>query len=224
MRIERVNDSTIKFYLTYRDIEERGFRQDDLWMNRRKGEEFFWSMMEEINEEEEFVVEGPLWIQVHAFDKGIEFVVTKSKSDDFMHLPEEETSDQLEYQVNEYLNKALEHDQGVSELLGRATEENKQKTRHDLIGAFRGLEEVIQYSHAPSIEIDMEDLLYMHDGKYYYYVHFDERAPEEEMDSFVAQLFEYADPTKMNQMMLEEYGKVVLSHNVRRQVRKYFAQ
>lgn len=37
MRIERINESTIKFYLTYHDIEERGFRQDDLWMNRRKG-------------------------------------------------------------------------------------------------------------------------------------------------------------------------------------------
>jgi hypothetical protein len=28
-------------------------------------------MMDEINEEEDFVVEGPLWIQVHAFEKGI---------------------------------------------------------------------------------------------------------------------------------------------------------
>ena len=27
-------------------------------------------MMDEINEEEDFVVEGPLWIQVHAFEKG----------------------------------------------------------------------------------------------------------------------------------------------------------
>ena len=26
-------------------------------------------MMDEINEEEDFVVEGPLWIQVHAFEK-----------------------------------------------------------------------------------------------------------------------------------------------------------
>lgn len=70
MRIERINEMTIKFYLTYTDLEERGFKQDDLWTNRKKGEEFFWSMMEEVNQEEEFVIEGPLWIQVHAFDKG----------------------------------------------------------------------------------------------------------------------------------------------------------
>lgn len=145
-------------------------------------------MMEEINEEEEFVVEGPLWIQVHAFDKGIEFVVTKSKQDDFMHLPEEETSDRLEYQVNEYLNKALEHDHGVADLLDRASQDNKRKKSRELVAEFASLEEVIQFSHADSIEVDMEDLLYMHDNKYYYYVHFDSRATEDAMDSYVAHL------------------------------------
>ena len=44
-----------------------------------RGEEFFWSMMDEINEEEDFVVEGPLWIQVHAFEKGVEVTISKSK-------------------------------------------------------------------------------------------------------------------------------------------------
>ncbi len=47
-----------------------------------------WSMMDEINEEEDFVVEGPLWIQVHAFEKGVELKVTisKSKNEDMMNM------------------------------------------------------------------------------------------------------------------------------------------
>lgn len=72
MRIERVDDTTVKLFITYSDIEARGFKREDLWTNRKRGEEFFWNMMEEINEEEDFVVEGPLWIQVHAFEKGVE--------------------------------------------------------------------------------------------------------------------------------------------------------
>ena len=72
MRIERVDDTTVKLFITYSDIEARGFSREDLWSNRKRGEEFFWSMMDEINEEEDFVVEGPLWIQVHAFEKGVE--------------------------------------------------------------------------------------------------------------------------------------------------------
>ncbi len=63
MRIERVDDTTVKLFITYSNIEARGFSREDLWTNRKRGEEFFWSMMDEINEEEDFVVEGPLWIQ-----------------------------------------------------------------------------------------------------------------------------------------------------------------
>jgi len=37
MRIERVNDTTLKFYLTYADIEARVFKRDDLWTNRKVG-------------------------------------------------------------------------------------------------------------------------------------------------------------------------------------------
>ena len=58
MRIERVDDTTVKLFITYGDIEARGFSREDLWTNRKRGEEFFWSMMDEINEEEDFVVEG----------------------------------------------------------------------------------------------------------------------------------------------------------------------
>ncbi|MCZ0853487.1 adaptor protein MecA, partial [Brevibacillus laterosporus] len=52
MRIERVDDTTVKLFITYSDIEARGFSREDLWSNRKRGEEFFWSMMDEINEEE----------------------------------------------------------------------------------------------------------------------------------------------------------------------------
>ncbi|MDR4210923.1 adaptor protein MecA, partial [Bacillus thuringiensis] len=85
MRIERVDDTTVKLFITYSDIEARGFSREDLWSNRKRGEEFFWSMMDEINEEEEFVVEGPLWIQVHAFEKGVEVTISKSKNEDAMN-------------------------------------------------------------------------------------------------------------------------------------------
>ena len=35
--------------------------------------------MDEINEEAEFEVEGPLWIQVHAMNNGIEVTVTRAQ-------------------------------------------------------------------------------------------------------------------------------------------------
>ena len=79
MEIERINENTVKFYISYGDIEERGFDREEIWYNRERSEELFWEMMDEVHQEEEFVVEGPLWIQVQALDKGLEILVTKAQ-------------------------------------------------------------------------------------------------------------------------------------------------
>ncbi len=82
MEIERINENTVKFFLSYMDIEERGFTREEVWYNREKSEELFWDMMDEINDEAEFEVEGPLWIQVHAKKNGIEVTVTRANTAD----------------------------------------------------------------------------------------------------------------------------------------------
>ncbi|WP_414054066.1 adaptor protein MecA [Macrococcus equi] len=222
MRIERVNDTTLKFYLTYADIEARGFKRDELWTSRKAGEAFFWSMMEEINDEEDFFVEGPLWIQVHAFDKGIEFVVTKSKSDDALQLPEDESPENLEYHVNDFLNKSMHDEKELRDLLMKAAAINELD--NEFIAHFNSLEDIIQFSYDRHLDIDIEDLLYMLDGKYYYYVNFDDRCSDEEVHTYVAHILEYADETRISIEQLEEYGKVVMSYNVKHQVKKHFKQ
>ena len=79
MEIERINDDTVKFYISYIDIEERGFDREEIWYSRERSEELFWEMMDEVHQEEEFMIEGPLWIQVQALEKGLEVLVTKAQ-------------------------------------------------------------------------------------------------------------------------------------------------
>ncbi|MEK4816144.1 adaptor protein MecA [Macrococcoides caseolyticum] len=220
MRIERVNESTLKFYLTYTDIEARGFKRDDLWTSRKKGEEFFWSVMEEVNQEEDFFFDGPLWIQVHAFDKGIEVVVTKSKNDD-LQLPEDDSDLNIDEKVNDFINNSMHSDSELRDLLMRASEES---TEQFFIVHFDSLEDVIQFSYHNYEDVDIEDLLYMYEGKYYYYVEFDDHMSEDAIHSYIAHLLEYANETQISHEQLDEYGKIVMSHNVKRQVKQYFKQ
>ncbi|WP_419895443.1 adaptor protein MecA [Macrococcus psychrotolerans] len=220
MRIERVNESTLKFYLTYTDIEARGFKRDDLWTSRKKGEEFFWSVMEEVNEEEDFFFDGPLWIQVHAFDKGIEVVVTKSKNDD-LQLPEDDSDLNIDEKVNDFINNSMHSDSELRDLLMRASEES---TEQFFIVHFDDLEDLIQFSYHNYEDVDIEDLLYMYEGKYYYYVEFDDHMSEDAIHSYIAHILEYADETQISHEQLDEYGKIVMSHNVKRQVKQYFKQ
>lgn len=128
MRIERVDDTTVKLFITYSDIEARGFSREDLWTNRKRGEEFFWSMMDEINEEEDFVVEGPLWIQVHAFEKGVEVTISKSKNEDMMNMSDDDATDQFDEQVQELLAQTLEGEDQFRRII-RATNKRKRSSR-----------------------------------------------------------------------------------------------
>ncbi|MGL4821391.1 MAG: adaptor protein MecA, partial [Bacilli bacterium] len=90
MDIERINDHTIRFYISYVDIEERGYDRNEIWNNREQGERLFWDLMEGIDLQDEFLTDGPLWIQVKAHNKGIEVTVTNAQfaiKDDMLDFP-----------------------------------------------------------------------------------------------------------------------------------------
>ncbi|MCG1010034.1 adaptor protein MecA [Salinicoccus sp. ID82-1] len=215
MRIERIDESTIKFFITYQDIEKRGFDKEDLWMNRKRGEEFFWSIMDEVNheQEEDFSMEGPLWIQVHAYDKGIEVVVSKSQ-DDKPFSTEQTPMDINNNDVEQFL-----------ENIAADSEEVTPITKEPVMVKFDEFEDLIKYTH--EVEVDetvYEDLLIAHKGSYYYQIFFDYRMDFMDMERIEAKLLEYSSPAELSSMVVEEYGKVIMSMNVRSKVRKFFKE
>lgn len=234
MRIERIDDMTVKLFITYKDIEARGFRREDLWTNRKRGEEFFWSMMEEINQEEDFVVEGPLWIQVHAFEKGVEVTISKSKNDELMQMSEEDSAlDEFDSQLNDLLSQSLKAHSADTQEDDLDEREATQATRRSsqmtslqsniLIFKFDDLETLIAYAHQNNQKLTQyEDLLYMFNDTYYYMVHFDQEVTEKAIHDFYGQALEYASPTDKTEVFLNDYAKIVMSHNVTEQVKRYF--
>ncbi|ATH63026.1 adaptor protein MecA [Staphylococcus pasteuri] len=234
MRIERVDDTTVKLFITYSDIEARGFSREDLWTNRKRGEEFFWSMMDEINEEEDFVVEGPLWIQVHAFEKGVEVTISKSKNEEAMNMADDNHFDQFDDQVNELLAQTLESEDNVENIFEQRDQQKKaqqeqpqrqrkQASMRTVIVKFEDLEQVINYAyHNNQSTVEFEDLLYMIDSQYYYAIHFDENVDQETINDSYSQLLEFAYPTDKTEVYLNDYGKIIMSHNVTSQMRRYF--
>lgn len=222
MRIERVNDSTIKFFLTYSDIESRGFDKEDLWMNRQRGEEFFWTIMDEVNSEQtdDFVMDGPLWIQVHAFDKGIEVVVSKSQNE---HDP---------YGMEPYAMNMENRE--IESLIDKAVDDHKNEKNNSidipvitepLMVHFNDFENLIKYTHEVELdETQYEDLLYVLDNNYYYQLFFDYRTDFDSIEGIESKLLEYSEPTSIASALLDEYGKIIMSNNVRAQVRRFFKE
>ncbi|WP_163101567.1 adaptor protein MecA [Peribacillus alkalitolerans] len=220
MEIERINEHTVKFYISYIDIEERGFDRDEIWYNREKSEELFWEMMDEVHHEEEFGIEGPLWIQVQALDKGLEVLVTRANLAKDVLNGENLDEKLKDMPVHDKIESLLDH-----HMQGKIPEEEQIVMEDGILEfviMFKDFEDVISLSKRPVLK-GFETKLFAYEGKYYLFVEFlEEEMDEEEMDNVLSILLEYGDESQMTIHRLEEYGKVVMNENVFDTVRQYF--
>ncbi|WP_163972187.1 adaptor protein MecA [Oceanobacillus halotolerans] len=225
MEIERINENTIKFYISYMDIEERGFGREEIWYNRERSEQLFWQMMDEVNYKEDFSVEGPLWIQVQALEKGLEIVVTKaqiSKDGENLELPTE-SGKTIDISIDEKIEDMLEEKFGSNET-AKLPEPLDDGENLSMIVRFQDFEDVIQLSHYfADIPKNESEKLFHYNGHYYLYVEFDQdELDDSEQEDQISQLFEFANDTDVTVYVLEEYGKTVFEDDTFAQVRTYF--
>ncbi|MDY0396081.1 adaptor protein MecA [Virgibacillus halophilus] len=221
MEIERINENTVKFYISYVDIEDRGFEREEIWYNRERSEQLFWQMMEEVNYKEDFNVEGPLWIQVQALEKGLEIIVTKaqlSKNGETLELPLDDGK--TVGAVNEKVENMLE------EKFGKSPQQDEDQDEEDyfwMISSFKEFEDVIQWSHNFSdVKEHMKQELYAHQEKYFIYLEFPEDADESRQEDLISRVLEFSEDTDMSYHVLSEYGNKIMEGNVCEQVRNYF--
>lgn len=215
MDIERVNDTTIKFFITYKDIEDRGFDRDEIWYNRERGEELFFEMMNEASDNDEFELDGPLWIQVHALDKGLEIVVTRgqvSGGNVKLEIPVSHDKDHDE--------------QDLVDLMSGNADGKVDKTSEplEIVIGFNDFEDVISLSHNFHIN-DLHNELYHFEGTYYLHVIFDDETyNEDQQDDMLSQILEYGFESDISIYRIMEYGKEIVKANALPVIRDSFSR
>ncbi|RKL67731.1 adaptor protein MecA [Salipaludibacillus neizhouensis] len=204
MEIERINETTIKFYITYIDIERRGFEKEEIWYNRERGEELFFEMMNEVNDEDSFELNGPLWVQVHALEKGLEVIVTRGQvNDGNVRLDIPVGDDKGDASVDNNIVDMLDQ-QFTSEKVNNL---NKDQSLSVVIG-FREFEDVISLSHRFTDHI--ETSLYHFENSYFVFVTLDETYSDEAQDNMLSRMLEYGYESDVSIHRIQEYGKSII--------------
>lgn len=228
MEIERINENTVKFYISYVDIEDRGFEREEIWYNRERSEQLFWQMMDEVNYKEDFSVEGPLWIQVQALEKGLEIIVTKAQISKG-GTPVDSIDDIDDTMIDITIDEKAKHilDEKLANLDSDHKEEKEAEEDDSnlwMTAHFRNLEDVIQLSHyfQKDYEADLKTVLYHYKDKYYIYVELEPTIYEQQED-LLSQVLEYSRESDLTYHMLDEYGKIIFNEDVFAQVRKHFS-
>lgn len=222
MEIERINENTVKFYISYVDIESRGFEREEIWYNRERSEQLFWQMMDEVNYKEDFPVEGPLWIQVQALEKGLEIIVTKAQINNNNSL---DSLDDVESLIDITItNKQAEHE------LDQLDEDEEdvdidvdQHTNIWITTRFQNFEDVIRLSYyfQNEYEHDIETALFHYEDHYYLYMEIPTSLFTEQ-ENIISQILEFSTESQLTKHVLAEYGNVVIDNNVFEQIRSYF--
>src|SRR5690625_1935692 len=77
MEIEHINEDTIRVTIENADLEERGITFLDLLGNQKQIEKFFYSILEEVDIDEEFKESEAVTFQVMPNNNGLELFISK---------------------------------------------------------------------------------------------------------------------------------------------------
>lgn len=207
MDIERINENTLKLFITYSDIEDRGYTREEIWYNRAKGEELFWDVIGEVNTDDYFDLDGPIWIHINASDSGLEVVVTRASMGN-----DSETSSMVgSFEDDLHLSDSLnDMEESIFNAIGKSSKEDEQSL-DNIRFRFKDIDELVPLAKRAA-NLNVKSALYKWEGYYYLYVDVTD-LENEEAKNIVALCSEYLPASKMTIHRLEEYAEIIIPEN-----------
>lgn len=81
MRVQKVNEHTIRIFISLTELTDRDITMADLFQRSAKTEQLFWELIAQAREEVEFNLDQPFWIQATVASQD-EFVITIMKQEE----------------------------------------------------------------------------------------------------------------------------------------------
>lgn len=215
MEMEHINENTIRVMIGHEDLEERGVSFLDLLGNHREIENFFYSILEEVDIEEEFQSSEAVTFQVLPKGDGLELFISKNMPDEEIGQNNESTLNSAD--VSEFLQGQMLANEEESDLT-ESTTASEQRA----IFVFNDFEQVIQLANDVQLESAWTDL-YQLEERYYLVVHFwMENLNQTDVENQYARILEFAEKSTRTAEALNEYGQQLMERNALERVKFYF--
>ncbi|MGD9678579.1 MAG: genetic competence negative regulator [Vulcanibacillus sp.] len=195
MRVERIGNDKIKIFLTFDDLKDRGIKKEDLWSDVPKVHDLFNDIMEEAYDQLGFELSGPVAVEIFALPaQGMVVIVTRGENS----LLDEEDEDNL-YD----LEVTLEETDSIIFAF---------KDFEDMINAVKRVNQYLIYGG---------QLFYYKDHYLLVFDHLD--VVEKEVDRFISLLSEYGEASSISNVILEEYGKIIIDEDATKTLVSHFS-
>lgn len=215
MEIEHINEDTIRVIIENTDLEERGITFLDLLGNQKQIEKFFYSILEEVDIDEEFQESEAVTFQVMPNNNGLELFISKGANfkEDLNQIdslseqtPLEDTENQ---NVEDLIDEVEEYD----------TEDNETR---DVIVVLKSFEQMIQLAQSLYLESGASNLYTFNDNYYLHLVFFVNEMNEKTSEEELAIALEYGEKSSISSEVLNEYAERIMKTNALELTRFYF--
>ncbi|MER2039187.1 MAG: adaptor protein MecA [Solibacillus sp.] len=215
MDIERINENTLKLFITYSDIEDRGYSREEIWYNRAKGEELFWDVIGEVNTDDYFDLDGPIWIHINASEIGLEVVVTRASVNNDSDTSSMAGSFEDDLHITDQLN---EMEESLFNSLGKSAKEAEQIENARF--RFKDIDELVPLA-ARAVQFGVKSALYKWEDNFYLFVDLQDIELQEAKD-IVALCSEYLASSKLTIHRLEEYAEAIIPEKCFETINNFF--
>ena len=213
MEMEHINENTIRVLIKSEDLAARGITFLDLLGNHNEIENFFYSILEEVDIDEEFKGSEAVTFQVLPKGDGLELFISKNlppegmeNFDDMSDGSTEDITDMLKKHVASKLQET----------------ESQPELGNRFIFELNSFEAMVQLASEVYLDSVTTNLYQMND-RYYLEVQFmDNDTTDIEVENALAYLMEFANRTQVTSEVLAEYGKIIMEHDALELTRYYF--
>lgn len=229
MEVKQISESTIKITIKLEDLEEHGMEMADFLVPQEKTEEFFYTILDELEMPESFLDSGMLSFRVTPKPDKLDVFVTKSKVDknlNFEDLADLPDMDELSQMTPDEFLKTLEKnifeksrdDIDAVQMLEKAEEEDTSESEEGqkqdryiyYILRFSDLKNLIAFTKTVDYPVDTSEL-YKMDRHYYLTILVDiEGRPSRYPAWLLAAMREHAEDTDTTRALLQEHGHLLI--------------
>lgn len=224
MEMKQISETTLKITISMEDLEERGMELKDFLIPQEKTEEFFYSVMDELDLPDNFKDSGMLSFRVTPRKDRIDVFVTKSEINKDINFEDLAAFDDVSDMSPEEFFKTLEQtmlskgDTEAHEKLGKieemmegAVEDVNPSDYVHYVLDFPSLEATVAFAKAIDFPVEASEL-YKMDGAYYMTVLIDlQNHPSYYANLMYARMLEYAGSGTKTRAYLQEHAVELLT-------------
>ncbi|MHA8138141.1 adaptor protein MecA [Lactobacillaceae bacterium Scapto_B20] len=236
MEMDRINDNTIRVLINNDDLSAHGITVLDLLGDHKQIEEFFYSILDEIDKDHQFQGDNDaLTFQVLPNKNGLELFISKADPND----PEKtkQTNDTVsDYIRNQLKSNDLDMPPGIYD--DNDTDDNYDDADNysdfnnsrannsyiERIVEFNDFEDFISLSKRLRVDSGSSNL-YSYNGKYYLELILFRNldgSTDDLIENSIALAYEYGEKTNVTIEVLNEYGKRIMETSALELSRYYF--